>query len=117
MDMLCRVLMLVKRTCTEFHHGDCIGADEEAHLIAARILGEERIWIHPPRKKGKRAFCTSPHILPVDDYLPRNRSIVTMTDALLAAPKSMTEEFRGSGTWMTIREAERQHKPCKKLER
>lgn len=101
----------------EFHHGDCIGADADAHTIAVEELGVDAIWIHPPRYAAKRAFCKSPHILPEDDYLDRNRTIVSVTNALIATPKEMIEKFRGSGTWMTIREArDRQKKPHKILE-
>ena len=54
---------------TEFHHGDCIGADADAHEIAAEILGVECIFIHPPEDDKKRAFCKSPHIARPRPYL------------------------------------------------
>jgi hypothetical protein len=96
----------------EFHHGDCIGADAEAHEIAVSILGVDAIWIHPGSNSQKRAHKWSPHILPPDDNLDRNRTMVRVTDGMIAAPRTMVEQFRGSGTWMTIREARnRQKKP------
>lgn len=111
-----RYLTLGRDRIDEFHHGDCIGADEQAHAIAVEVLGVDKIWIHPPTNPRKRAFCKSPHVLPTDDYLDRNRTIVRVTDALVAAPKSLVEELR-SGTWMTIREArDRQKKTFKILE-
>jgi len=35
------LLMDYRDDITEFHHGDCIGADADAHEIAAEILGVE----------------------------------------------------------------------------
>jgi hypothetical protein len=100
----------------EFHHGDCIGADADAHEIAADVLGVDAVWIHPSRYHTKRAFKKSPHVLPDDDALDRNVTIVRITDGLIAAPKERDEVMR-SGTWMTIREArDRQKKPLTILE-
>lgn len=117
LEALYDVIWQGRKRITEFHHGDCIGADAQAHDIVATILGVDVIWIHPPENPNKRAWKQSPHILPVDGYLDRNRTMVTISDGVIAAPKSMIEEFRGSGTWMTIREArDRQKKPLKILE-
>lgn len=91
---------------TEFHHGDCIGADAQAAYIA----GEVGIctFVHPPEDQHKRARFVSGEVpttfydpLP---YLERNHSIVDCTDVLLATPKTNKEELR-SGTWATIRYA------------
>lgn len=85
----------------EFHHGDCIGADAEAHQIA-REHGIP-IVIHPPTDSRKRAFCEG--AIRVEDPLPymeRNQAIVDATDELIATPKGFQEEVR-SGTWATIR--------------
>jgi hypothetical protein len=91
----------------EFHHGDCIGADAEAHIIA-KLLGY-RIIIHPPINGIKRAFCDGDLILPEKDYLARNQDIVEACDFLIACPISLKEEVR-SGTWYTIRFARRREK-------
>ena len=72
------------------HHGNAIGADREAGLIAY-ILGYQNV---PHRPRGTRS----------EDYLARNREIVDMVDELFAAPASTEEELR-SGTWATIRYA------------
>jgi hypothetical protein len=95
---------------TEFHHGDCIGADRQAHDIACAMIGEEKVWVHPPDNDSKRAFCKSPHILRPLGYLARNREIVFAADQMLAAPKAGPAHPR-SGTWYTIRQARTHHVP------
>lgn len=94
---------------TELHHGDCIGADAEAHAIA-QSLGI-RIVIHPPEISAKRAFCKGAAVtyLPLP-YLERNRHIVNLTARLIAAPKTAEEELR-SGTWATVRYARQRRRP------
>jgi hypothetical protein len=91
----------------ELHHGDCIGADAEAHAIAAEL--GYRIHIHPPESGGKRAWCTGHSSEPPQHYLDRNRAIVDAADALIATPKG-PEELR-SGTWSTIRYARSRRRP------
>ena len=89
----------------EFHHGDCIGADAEAHKIALSL--NIPVVIHPPSNPAKRAFCGgSRAILPPDEYLSRNKSIVRSTEVLIATPFGYHEEQR-SGTWSTIRFAKK----------
>lgn len=84
-----------------FHHGDCIGADEEAHKIA-QGLGY-KIIIHPPLNQSKRAFCEGADtILRPKEYLDRNEDIVCSSNVLIATPKEMEEVLR-SGTWSTVR--------------
>jgi hypothetical protein len=87
----------------EFHHGDCIGADEEAHEIA---LGHGlKIVIHPPANTKKRAFCEDATDLRIEkSYLSRNKDIVLETEQLIAAPGEEEEQTR-SGTWSTVRYA------------
>jgi hypothetical protein len=94
-------------TGTEFHHGDCIGADEQAHRLAkaAGCL----IIIHPPSNLNKRAFCVADNILPEKEYLDRNHDIVDSTELLLATPSG--EKVLRSGTWATIRYARKWKKP------
>ena len=97
-----------------FHHGDCEGADEEAHVLAdAEMIP---IIIHPPTNSTKRAFChehdnvSSVEVLEEFGYLVRNRHIVDDSDVLIATPRTMFEEQR-SGTWATIRYARK----CRKI--
>ena len=96
----------------QFHHGDCIGADKEAHGIVRAILPNCNIVVHPPVKGDKRAFCNADVILAPREYLERNRDIVDACDILIATPKSAKEELR-SGTWATVRYAIKSHKPVK----
>lgn len=94
---------------TEFHHGDCIGADASAHEIAKKL--EIDIYIYPPINNRKRAFCTgSFSTYPPKDYIERNHDIVDNCDVLIACPKSNVEETR-SGTWATVRYARRIKRP------
>ena len=88
----------------ELHHGDCIGADSDAHDIA-ESLGLN-IVIHPPSDPKKRAFRTG-KVLPEKYYLIRNKDIVNQSDHLIATPGGYSEEPRG-GTWFTIRFARQQ---------
>lgn len=93
---------------SEFHHGDCIGADAEAHDIAIEL--NYYVVVHPPIIKGKRAWKIAPKVnLPLG-YLERNRIIVRSTDVLLAAPRELEEQLR-SGTWSTVRFARRLKRP------
>lgn len=102
-------LLGLKDSITEFHHGDCVGGDAEAHEMAAVILGEDKIWVHPPEDPSRRAFCKSPHILPPQGYLARDLAIVTTTERLIACPKAGAPAPR-SGTWYTVRRAQERKK-------
>ena len=92
-------------TSLEFHHGDCIGADEEAHKIVLKTK-KAVITIHPPDDSIKRAFCSGDKVLPPFPYLTRNKHIVQNSDYLIATPKEDKEVLR-SGTWSTIRYAKK----------
>ena len=88
----------------EFHHGDFVGADAEAHVIVKTAYPAIRVVIHPPSKKTFRAFCRGDEQRPARGYLARNRDLVGTCDTLVAAPRSM-EEQQMSGTWAVIRYA------------
>lgn len=93
--------LLAELHADEFHHGDCIGADEQAAAIA-RAIGY-RIHSHPPANSAIRAFARADVELEPKDYLVRNREIVDASDVLVAAPAG--PEVRRSGTWSTVRYA------------
>lgn len=101
---------LEKHTGDEFHHGDCVGADSYAHHIAE--MAGLQVIIHPPTNSKHRAYCFGGNttVLPAAPYLVRNHSIVDSTDALIAMPDRATEKRR-SGTWATVRYANKQGKP------
>jgi len=86
----------------ELHHGDCVGADADAHNIA--VACGVKIVIHPPVDSKLRAFCSEAIELPVKPYLARNKDIVNAGELLVAFPNSRTETLR-SGTWSTVRYA------------
>jgi hypothetical protein len=93
----------------EFHHGDCIGADEDAHQIVETYFPHVMIHIHPPENGYKRAFCKGGFSHQERPFLVRNRHIVDLTDVLIATPDGDNEQQR-SGTWSTIRYAKKINK-------
>jgi hypothetical protein len=93
---------------TELHHGDCIGADADAHKLARACSA--RIVLHPPRLDRHRAWCHGDLVRDSYDYLTRNKHIVDDTSGLIATPKSAVEMTR-SGTWSTVRYARKLNRP------
>ena len=100
---------LVKRLKPfEFHHGDCVGADEQADGIAA--LFNPEIHVHPPTDNKLRAHTQLKTdgvrrvIWPPEPYLKRDESLAHVSDVLIATPKEFEEVIR-SGTWTTVRRA------------
>ena len=102
----------------EIHHGDCIGADAEFHDLCLQSwpAASVRVVLHPPTVATKRAFKESPGQTDLDPlpYLQRNHAIVDSVDAMLGAPKGMSEELR-SGTWATIRYSRKRGVPLRIL--
>ena len=96
-------------SCTiEWHHGDCIGADAQSHLLA-RFL-ELMIILHPPYEDRKRAFCKNFAVCcPPKSYLERNWDIVRAVELMFVCPKEPREVAR-SGTWATYRYALQHHR-------
>jgi hypothetical protein len=91
-----------------FHHGDCQGADAQAHRIAWLTLGAI-VHVHPPDKGALRAYCVGPSRViryPQLPYLLRNWAIVEACTLLIAAPQEAQETQR-SGTWTTVRYAQK----------
>ncbi len=101
-------------SAVDAHHGCCVGADTEfVELCAVALNGLERIVAHP----GDLNALTDADALAMSDVqhkpktnMARNRDIVDACSLLLACPKG-PEEVR-SGTWMTIRYAAKQKRPC-----
>jgi hypothetical protein len=93
-----------------FKQGCCVGADEQAAVIANTwgII----IYGHPStllNLTSRRAWELCDAVYFPRDPLVRNRKIVEDSDLLLACPKGPEEQR--SGTWSTIRYARKQHKP------
>lgn len=99
--------LLAAAVPVELHHGDCKGADAEAHSMADGLLIP--VIIHPPVKDDYRAFCWSHDIREPKPYLDRDRDIVEETSYLIACPKQDTP--RSGGTWYTVDYAIRTGKP------
>lgn len=85
----------------KFHHGDCVGADAQAHRIA-RQCGLYIIR-HPPMEPAGRAFCDFDEDRPPKPFLVRNKEVVRESEAIIAMPDG-PERLR-SGTWSTVRYA------------
>lgn len=93
---------LILMNATELHHGDCCGADSQAHDAAKRQ--GIRVIGHPPIESSLRAFRKFDEERPMKDYIARNHDIVDEVDILIALPDSENERLR-SGTWATVRYA------------
>ena len=106
LETLCNVLQALQndRGLTEFHHGDCVGADETAHRLVRDINAGCAIHVHPPDNPKKRAYCEGGVLHEERPYLERNHDIVDACDVLIACPQTIEEQLR-SGTWATVRYA------------
>lgn len=121
--------LVLKIEPDEFHHGDRIGADREAHYSVRLYLPDTFVWIWPPEDDKKRAYCETNPLEDADrlydgagwisarvgwkcpyPYLTRNRYIVHHATHLIATPAEYHEVQR-SGTWSTIRAARRIYMP------
>jgi len=94
--------LLFRLKPSEFHHGDCVGADDEAATLAATASLPPRIVSHPPSKKAMRAYNRfAKETREEKDYFVRNRDIVDETDQLIACPLQEKRQATG-GTWYTV---------------
>ena len=94
----------------ELHHGGCIGADYQVHLMWQNRLGID-IVVHPASDvdESKMAFIVAGNkvkVLAPKPALVRNRIIVDSVDIMIATPAQSHEVLR-SGTWATIRYAKK----------
>jgi hypothetical protein len=88
----------------EFHDGDCIGGDEQAHYVIQTEFELCYMIGHPPDNNSQRAFMRYNRAHQPKGYLNRNHEIVDMVDVMIAMPDSKKEKVR-SGTWATVRYA------------
>lgn len=94
----------------EFHHGQCVGADETAAYIVWGMAFNEpdrfsgpraTIVSHPPIKTDLRSnFAVNDLVMPDKDYLARDRDIAEACDVLIGCPDGPRRA--NSGTWYTI---------------
>jgi hypothetical protein len=104
------VLKMMELNPTEFHHGDCEGADAEAHDIVREFFPNVKIHIYPPKSTYRQAHrCGDINYSPAP-YLERDKDIVDSVEYMIGAPKQDNEIIR-SGTWTTIRYARKTNKP------
>jgi hypothetical protein len=100
---------------SEWHDGDCVGADDQAHRMVHgdRLISGSRVPVmhgHPCNIDSQRAFNEFDVEHDVKAPLVRNRDIVDCSDVIYAAPKEYDEQMHGSGTWATMRYAVRRQK-------
>lgn len=93
---------------TEFHHGDCLGVDEQAAKIA-RELGY-KIVCHPPTSDYLRAHFAYDECREPAGYLKRDRAIVDGCEVLIVVPLHTEWQPKG-GTWYTHDYAVKRNKP------
>ena len=110
------VLKMFELNPTEFHHGDCEGADAEAHDIIREFLPDVKIIVYPPLSFRRRAMKQGDVTLKPEEYIKRDYKIVDSVDFLIGAPKTDAEQIR-SGSWTTIRYARKNNRPHTVLER
>ncbi len=95
---------------TEFHHGDCEGADAQAHDIVREFFPHVWIEVYPPVSTYRQAFRKGDKHHPPESYITRDHKIVDATECLIGTPLQNNEILR-SGTWTTIRYARKKNKP------
>ena len=83
----------------EFHHGDCVGVDAEAAVLA-KELGYKIIGHPGPGEDGLRAFVECDESKEPASHFKRNRTIVDECDVLIVVPLQNEHQSRG-GTWYT----------------
>jgi hypothetical protein len=85
-------------------HGDCIGADAQAHDIAVKM--DIEVWIRPCFIHQKRAYKEGKILADPEDPIERNHKMVDQSHALIGCPKQVEPQLR-SGTWATVRYAKK----------
>ena len=92
-------------------HGGAPGADVETHSLARALRIPVDVYPAPDGPVPLTVVLDDDVTLhPPAPPLDRNRTIVAVSDRLLAAPRRPVEELR-SGTWATIRYARRRGIP------
>lgn len=86
----------------DFHHGDCEGADAQAHDLVRQLCPDWTIHIHPgPEGDPHRAGRTGDVLYPPKTHFARNRDIVRASTHVIGVSKAPRRLERG-GTWYTL---------------
>jgi hypothetical protein len=92
----------------EFHHGLCIGADEQAAILAKslgyRVVARPGLAHDPTNMKYRSDWAGSDETLEAKPFVDRDHDIVDVSERLIATPLTRQEQLR-SGTWTTVRYA------------
>ena len=104
--------ILKSKDISEFHHGDCISSDSQAHEVLTKLKKSNNKNIkligHPPKSKKTRAYCKFDIELIPDTFHNRNHHIIDATDIFVANP-DISEKVK-SGTWNAVRYARMKNK-------
>lgn len=90
-----------------FHHGDCVGGDDQAAVLAREF--RFHLVCHPPTVRQQRAYAPYDEIRRPLSYMARNDAIVWESGLIIGCPGTDVEQLR-SGTWATIRRARKADK-------
>ncbi len=96
----------------EADHGMCVGSDTQFHGIVRSLFSprECKIVGHPPTKQGNAVMdLDCDELMPVGDYIVRDKAIVNRTERMIATP--YCPEIIRSGTWTTVRYARKLGRP------
>jgi len=89
-------------------HGDCIGADAQFDQLCVEM--DIDTMCRPCTIASQRAYTAARIIAPPEHPLSRNKKIVETSSLMVSTPSTEVDELR-SGTWSTIRHAQRINAP------
>lgn len=102
-------LLVAELGITEWHHGDCVGVDEQASQVVKGLFGRDVIHCHPPLDPRRRAYVVGNTLHKAKPFLERNDDIAYAVELLIVIPRTIKERIR-SGTWHTCRCARKYNK-------
>src|SRR5579863_9520966 len=105
-----KLVSLKEEGFDEFHHGMCIGADEQAAKIAKvigfRVVGHPGLAKDPTNMLYRSEWDGNDEVREAKPFIERDHDIVDETEMMLATPLTH-EELTRSGTWTTVRYAKK----------
>jgi hypothetical protein len=98
-------------------HRDCVGSDTDFHNLCVTYREQHpekslEIHIFPPDNpelRALRAFNECDLLMKENSYLGRNLQIIKYSSFLIACPIDKNKEELKSGTWSTIRQAQKRN--------